>query len=52
LEHSKRLIVENPGRSIKSIAIESGFSASSHLTMAFKKEFQITPTAFALGFAK
>lgn len=52
LEHSKRLIVENPGRSIKSIAIESGFSASSHLTMAFKKEFQITPTAFALGVGK
>jgi AraC-like DNA-binding protein/mannose-6-phosphate isomerase-like protein (cupin superfamily) len=52
LEHSKRLLVENPGRSIKSIASESGFSASSHLTMAFKKEFQITPTAFALGVGK
>ncbi|MFM8763268.1 MAG: helix-turn-helix domain-containing protein [Spartobacteria bacterium] len=52
LEHSKRLLVENPGRSIKSIAIESGFSASSHLTMAFKKEFQITPTAFAQGVGK
>jgi AraC-like DNA-binding protein len=52
LEHSKRLLVENPGRSIKSIASESGFSASSHLTMAFKKEFHITPTAFALGVGK
>lgn len=52
LEYSKRLLVENPGRSIKSIAIESGFSASSHLTMAFKKEFHITPTAFALGVGK
>ncbi len=28
LEQSKRLIVENPGRSIKSIASESGSSAS------------------------
>ena len=52
LEYSKRLIVENPARSIKSIAGESGFSASSHLTMAFKKEFQVTPTAFALGVGK
>ena len=52
LKHSKRLLVENPGRSIKSIASESGFSASSHLTMAFKKEFHIPPTAFALGVGK
>jgi AraC-like DNA-binding protein len=47
LEHAKALIVKKPHIAIKTIAIESGFSASSHLTMAFKKAFKLTPTAFA-----
>jgi len=52
LEHAKALIVKKPQISIKTIASESGFSASSHLTMAFKKAFKTTPTAFAAQIGK
>ncbi len=46
LQEAKRLLIENPDYSIKSIYFDVGFNNKATFYNAFKKEFHCTPTQF------
>jgi AraC family transcriptional regulator len=41
-----RQLLAQPDLSLTDIAASSGFATKSHLTLAFRKKFGITPNAF------
>lgn len=46
LQEAKRLLLENPNYSIKSIYFDVGFNNKATFYQAFKKEFHCTPSQF------
>ncbi|OIQ37264.1 MAG: hypothetical protein BM563_08875 [Bacteroidetes bacterium MedPE-SWsnd-G1] len=45
MEHAKKLLSEN-GHNVNEVALQVGYSTSSHFIVAFKKKFGITPKQF------
>jgi len=45
MEHAKKLLSQN-GNNVNEVALQVGYSTSSHFIVAFKKKFGITPKQF------
>lgn len=45
MEHAKKLLLEE-GNNVNEVALQIGYSTSSHFIVAFKKKFGITPKQF------
>jgi len=46
LELAKEMLAHRPGVTIVNVALKSGFSCQSSLSVAFKKEYGVSPAAF------
>lgn len=46
IRRAKQLLLRSPGKSIRSIADETGFSGSSHLISVFKAKEGVTPEEY------
>ncbi len=49
LEKAKKLVVEEPSRSIQSICEAVGFTSSSYFTALFKKKYGVTPSKYRMS---
>ena len=45
MDHAKKLLSQN-GNNVNEVALQVGYSTSSHFIVAFKKKFGITPKQF------
>lgn len=52
LAYSAEIIINQPNRSIKDIAISCGFQKPQHFIRQFKQKFNTTPLSYRLGYLK